>query len=169
MTILLFKIKVVLCVITRHHHRHRFEKKIIRSEREVNAEIESFLRRRRKTTFVVGKNKHTSLLLVVVKTRVKEDKNVRQKERTHFSYLQHGLEPVRHSSRHHVCVSSVLQRRSKSSVMLSREVKEVCSRLSGLSLPFLKKLKTLNTFFFLPFLLWDSCVFCVVWILCAQQ
>jgi hypothetical protein len=39
-TILLFKIKVVLCVITHHHHRHRFEKKIIRSEREVNAEID---------------------------------------------------------------------------------------------------------------------------------
>jgi hypothetical protein len=32
-TILLFKIKVVLCVITRHHHRHRFEKKIKIRER----------------------------------------------------------------------------------------------------------------------------------------
>ena len=150
MTILLFKIKVVLCVITRHHHRHRFEKKIIRSEREVNAEIESFLRRRRKTTFVVGKNKHTSLPLVVVKTRVKEDINVRQKERERiFSYLQHGLEPVRHSSRHYyVCVSSVLQRRSKSSVMLSREMKEKCALVSLLSLPFQKKIKNPKYIFF---------------------
>ena len=80
-TILLFKIKVVLCVIT-HHHRHRFEKKIIRSEREVNADREfpsttaeeDHVRRWKKQT-------HISLLLVVVKTRVKEDINVRQKER----------------------------------------------------------------------------------------
>ena len=123
-TILLFKIKVVLCVITRHHHRHRFEKKIIRSEREVNAEIESFSfddGGRRPRSSLEKTNTHLSSSRCRKNTRQRGHKRETKRERKHFSYLQHGLEPVRHSSRHYyACVSSVLQRRSKSSLMLSR-------------------------------------------------
>ena len=143
-TILLFKIKVVLCVITRHHHRHRFEKKIIRSEREVNAEIESFLRRRRKTTFVVGKNKHTSLLLVVVKTRVKEDINVRrQKERTHF-FVPSAWLGARTAFQPTLRVFILFYRVVAVLVFLT------CVLFLSFSLPFSKKnSQTLNNVFFL--------------------
>jgi hypothetical protein len=82
-TILLFKIKVVLCVIT-HHHRHRFEKKIKIRERSQRRSIvyettaEEHVRRWKKQTSLVRKKKTQKHHL----KRKKERKN--KKERVAF-------------------------------------------------------------------------------------
>jgi len=77
-TILLFKIKVVLCVITHHHLRHRFEKKIKIRERSQRRSIvyettaEEHVRRWKKQTSLVRKKKTQKHHLKRKKERIRK-------------------------------------------------------------------------------------------------
>ena len=110
-------------------------KRRLRSEREVNAD--RYFTRRRRNTFV-GKNQHLSFVKRRQKHHLKRKKERRRKKES-FSYLQHGLEPVRHSSRHYVFILFY--------VLVAVLVFLMCS-VSLFSLPFQKKnSQTLNNVF----------------------
>ena len=122
-TILLFKIKVVLCMIIYHHHHHRFEKKIKIRERSQRRSI--FYETTAEEHIRCGKNKHIS-------SRCR--KNTRQRRQKHHKKRESIFIPsawlgARKAFQPTLRVYSILCSRSRG-VILSCVVKEVFSRLS---------------------------------------